>query len=163
FGAVTSGASDWDFGLVRLEGGCPAGPDGDGDGIPDACDPCTDPSVASRSKLKLKRLGPPAGDDVLSVKLSGVIPSSPPLDPATGGLRLVLRDATGRARVDARFESLPAAQVFPPIAGIDRVRVKLKPDGTVNVRMTGRSGSYVPGELPLTMTLVLDPPTTTSG
>jgi uncharacterized delta-60 repeat protein len=160
FGAVTSGDSFWNFGLVRLEGGCPPGADTDGDGVPDACDPCTHPTGSARAKLKLARLGSPAGDDVLSATLSGTIPAP---GPVADGLRVVLRDASGRVRLDGQFPSLPTTRITPPIAGIDRVRVKTKPNGSTKVRLTGHTGSYVPGTLPLTATVVLDPPMTTTG
>src|SRR5262245_10200680 len=160
FGAVTSGDSYWNFGLVRLESGCPAGADIDGDGVPDTCDPCTHPSGTSRAKLKLARLGPPAGDDVLSATLSGTIPV---LGPVASALRVVLRDASGRVRLDGHFQSLSTTRVSPPIAGIDGVRLKTKPNGSTKVRLTGHSGSYVPGTLPLTATVVLDPPMTATG
>jgi uncharacterized delta-60 repeat protein len=158
-GAVTTDGSRWKFGLERLQGGCP-GPDTDGDGIADTCDLCTNASVASRGVLKFRRLGPPAGDDVLSLKVGGTIPVSPPIDPVTDGVRLVLRDASGRTRLAARFPAVAMARITPPIEGIDRVRVKVKRDGRVNVSMSGRSGTYDVGALPLTATVALAPPST---
>ena len=107
--------------LVRFEGGTndvSGEPDADGDGIPDACDLCpatADPTQGNRDgdgfgdacdpctgmanriaigrSIKVSKLAAPAGDEEVLVKGTIFVPSSPPLDPITTGVRVFFGEA----------------------------------------------------------------------
>ncbi|HEY2388861.1 MAG TPA: hypothetical protein VGK30_18035 [Candidatus Binatia bacterium] len=106
-----------DFAVARLESGAndvSADPDGDGDGIPDACDSCPDDADARQrdrdgdgvgdvcdsctqlgerlplkgAKLKVANIATPPGDEKLVLTGKVLVPTSPPLDPVTTGVRV---------------------------------------------------------------------------
>ena len=88
--------------LVRMETACD-GPDGDGDGIPDACDPCTATAALVRPKLVLRRINTPEYDDTVSLRADISLPPATPVDPRTTGLRVLLEDTSGSTVADAVF------------------------------------------------------------
>jgi cysteine-rich repeat protein len=151
--------------------------DGDGDGVCDRDDPCTNGVAVQKAKLTVARLNTPPGDDRL--KLRGDLVLGPvALDPKAHGARLLVTDAAARVVVDAAIPGGAydyATQTgwkvnkagttwkyqngLTGIAGIVRFQVKIARNGTVQVTGSGKGGSYaVPSDgVPVTMTLVLDP------
>ena len=162
--------------------------DGDGDGLGDACDPCTNGSPIAGAKLTVLRVTPSPGDDRL--KFRGVMtlgyPFSPPLDPATKGVRIVITDATSQTVVDA---VIPGGAYYYAtrtgwkvnrsqttwtyrnglggIQGLVKVTVKrsVSSPGIVSFVTNGRNGTYpvAPNGLPLAATFVVDSPTAQTG
>jgi hypothetical protein len=167
----------------------PGQEDGDGDGQGDACDPCTNlvPTLQGRgTKIVVGKLNTPPGDDRLVVvgSFTGV-PSLPVLDPVANGVRVLLEKATGGV-VDAAipggafdrvtkigWKANPAGTSFrysngsaSPIDGIGSIAIReTRTPGELKFTIRGKRGSYPVGSLetPLRATLVLDPPTATTG
>ncbi len=87
---------------------CPTIPnigDADGDGIDDACDICVAAGPANtmtKPLLMLNKLLPPSGDDKLTLKGTFIIPTpfSPPLDPLTNGIEIVVLNTSGGSALD---------------------------------------------------------------
>ena len=164
---------------------CQIAPDDDGDGLCNPIDPCTGGAQLLRTRLALSRLGLPPGDDRL--RLSGQvqlpISPSPVIDPTGRGVRLVITDTAGLAALDtalvAGFD--PATGVGWTARGksswryddrngllssITRMTIKLSPEsGLVKFKASGKNGTYTanPAALPLTVTVVFDPPAATTG
>jgi hypothetical protein len=66
-------------------------PDRDGDGIGDACDPCT--QLGERlplegAKIKVDHIDTPAGDETLLLLGKSFVPTTPPIDPTSTGVRV---------------------------------------------------------------------------
>jgi hypothetical protein len=163
----------------------PAQDDGDNDGLGDACDPCTNGVPILRSKLKLGRQHTPPGDDKLKFagELTLPTPYNPPLNPPGNGVRLLIDDANGQPLLDVTIPGgvydagtgtgwrlSSSAWRFQSRTGVlGIVKVQLKPSvstqGLIKFSVGGKNGAYVvPGNgLPLRATLVLDPPTATTG
>jgi hypothetical protein len=76
--------------------------DGDADGIGDACDPCNNivPVFAAKARLKIGRLVRPPGDDRLKFKGAITVPTTPTINPAANGVRILLTGASGATIVD---------------------------------------------------------------
>ena len=157
--------------------------DGDADGRCDRDDECTSGATISRTKLILRRITPPVGDDIL--RMSGDFVAPVPFDPMMSGLRLVA-EHTGAVLLDV---TLPAGiwngtvgwrralgretftytnRTATPPGGIKKLVIKDRtskvPDGR-RIRVIGKKGNYQMGlgDLPLRWTVVLAPPTGSSG
>ncbi|HEV7733721.1 MAG TPA: hypothetical protein VGR62_16250 [Candidatus Binatia bacterium] len=151
-------------GTCDTEDVCPQTPDPeqrdrDGDGLGDACDPCTNDGTqyATTAKVAATRLLVPGGDDTL--KLSGVMLLSA-VDPARDGARIVFGDAVGilldvalpggagwktnATRTSFRFGANPGPQ------GVRKMTLK-NVAGRWRVTVVGKRGSYGgrPLELPV--------------
>jgi len=168
----------------------PGQEDDDGDGRGNACDPCTNvvPTTTAKAVLEVSKLLTPPGDDRLKLKatIAGV-PAQPTLDPIARGLRIIMSDSLDGEVIDVRlpggaYSSTVKAgwnggatgwnyanggQVLPLLQGITKVslRGRASQPGVYSVAITGKNGSYAiqPGGLPVTVTVVMDPPLATTG
>ena len=168
----------------------PGQEDDDGDGRGNACDPCTNvvPTTTAKAVLKVSKLLTPPGDDRLKLKATVAgVPAQPTLDPIAQGLRILLSDALGDDVVDVRLpggaysSSVKAGwkgggggwsyanggQILPLLQGITKVSLRghTSQPGVFSLAITGKNGSYAlqPGGLPVTVTVVMDPPLATTG
>jgi parallel beta-helix repeat protein len=166
-------------------------PSGDPPTLPEpeplaACAPsCAGTTAATRSRIRIRRLDTPPGDDAL--KFAGEVtlpyPFTPPLDPATDGLEMIIADAAGSRLLDV---VLPGGgydrdtrvgwktarrgnkwtyvnRSAAPPGGIARVVVRdrsSRSPGLVQFVARGVDGSYAVDEanLPLTGLVALQPP-----
>jgi len=179
---VRAADSDGD-GVCDLLDNCPNVPnpdqaDSDHDGIGDACDPCTNivPVFATGARIKIRRLNIPGGN-VLRMKGRMAVPTTPSIDPAAKGVRILLSDAQGGSMLDviipdgAGWTSNRAGTAWryrnPGEAhGITLVRIRLlSAPGLLNFQVSGKHGSYgvSPAAMPLKGTLVIDSPVAQTG
>jgi len=180
---VTLPDSDGD-GIPDAIDNCPTVPnpdqaDGDHDGIGDACDPCTNvvPVFATTPRIMIRHLRTPGGDDKLRMKGTMTVPTAPPIDPATKGVRVLLTDVQGRNMLDAIIPggagwttnaAGTAWRYDNPggVLGIAKVRIRgLSTSGRLRFLVIGRHGSYgvSPAELPMKGTMVIDSPVARTG
>jgi hypothetical protein len=139
-----------------------------------------------KPRLDIRRLATPGGDDLLALRAEGVLPDSA-LDPVATGVGLVIAEAPGARLLDLSVPGgaydratrvgwkTSAAGVWryvnrsaAPAAGIVAVTIRdlsRRMPGLIQLTVRGRRGSYavVPGNLPLTGLVVLDPPTAPTG
>jgi hypothetical protein len=159
-------------------------PDVDVDGLCDLIDPCINATDALNPRITVTRLLPPPDDEVLKVKGIAIIPAPivPPLRPHEDGLRFVLATALGDTLLDVSvppglkdasgtgWTPHPTSWTWQSVTGLQGVRV-------VKVKISGSGPGYIAfkvvaknaslpvtgGDLPLTATIVFDPPQATSG
>jgi parallel beta-helix repeat protein len=158
--------------------------------LPPCPSSCRTGGPVSKPLLVVRHLDTPPGDDALSFRGRVTVPHpfDPPLDPVAVGVGVVIEDATGarvldvlvpggawdratrvgwRASRSGRSWKYTNRTVDAP-AGITEVAIRdlsRREPGVLQVRVTGRRGSYAvdPAHLPLTGLLVLDPPTAETG
>lgn len=157
--------------------------DGDEDGRGDACDPCTNlfDVGASKAQLKLTQQHTPPGDDGMLLKgtLEG-LPTEPPLDPATHGMRILLEglDSALGAFVDTVIPGGDGWKVNKKgtaarwkgavsVDGIQKVSLKSsskRPD-RVKFVVSGKDGTFtlLPDQLPVTATVTFTTPLAAGG
>jgi len=169
---------------------CPATPDAaqadsDHDGIGDACDPCSNivPVFAVKPKVRIARLNVPGGEK-MRFKGTITVPASPPIDPATKGVRVLIHDDLGAALFDV---TVPGG--FDPTSGVGwkankrhtawryrnpsgfqsivriRVRGRRRTPGWLKFVVIGQNGTYPmsPTRMPARGTMVIDSPFATTG
>jgi cysteine-rich repeat protein len=178
-------------GVCDAQDNCPDDPnpgqeDADADLVGDVCDACTGGAAATSHRVVVSKLLAPSGDEKILFKGRGLFPLAPTLDPVATGARLLVTDSVGTPVLDATMG--PGA--YDPVSmigwkvngagtswtyknpgshpqGITIAGVKAVPStpGLVKVKTKGRNASYpvVLSNLPLTATMVLDPPTAETG
>jgi len=152
----------------------------DDDALGDACDPCTNlvPVFATKPKIKLTKQTTPPGDDGLKFSGAIVVPTTPAIDPATNGVRVLLTDHTGTDVVDV---TIPGGTGWKTnktgttwsfasatgVEGITKVRVKQKKSaaGTLRFSVKGKKGAFAVATtaLPVVGTFVVDSPLAKDG
>jgi cysteine-rich repeat protein len=161
--------------------------DTDGDGVCDADDPCTGLTVVAKPTIVIGNLHTPPGDDTLSFKGQITLPApfSPPIDPVTKGVRILIDDTQGTVldatipggafdlltktgwKVNKAGTTWTYRNGLGGILGIFRVTVKIvnETSGLIEFSVSGKNGSYPvpPANLPLRATLVIDAPLATTG
>jgi hypothetical protein len=131
--------------------------------------------MMDKARLSLFHLDTSPGDDGLKLKGQMAVPTTPALDPATKGVRLLLTDAPGGRVLDAIIPGGPGWSTSASgttwkytdkagsIAGITRVTAKdlsSKVPGLVKFKIGGASGNYAVSQatIPVSATLVLEGP-----
>jgi hypothetical protein len=159
---------------------CAVGGDADGDGTGDACDPCNNivPVVAVKPRIRISKLNTQPGDERLRFTGSMTVPTSPSIDPAANGVRILINDSDRTLLLDVTVPGGAAwrtsgngttwryKNVFGP-AGIVRVLVKARAStpGWLKFVVIGKNVSFLaqPTRIPLLGTLVIDAPLATTG
>ncbi len=139
------------------------------------------PVFATKVRLKLTKQLTPEGDDGLLFKGRMVVPTTPPIDPAANGVRVLVTDAssaTGAIVVDA---TIPGGTGWKTnnagtrwryanpagIGGITKVRIaeKASAPGSLKFSIKGAHGSFAvaASALPVKGTLVIDSPIAITG
>jgi hypothetical protein len=154
--------------------------DGDSDGVGDACDPCNNivPVFATKARLKIGKLNTPPGDDRLKLKGIITVPTTPAINPAVKGVRILLNGAGGTTILDTtiaggngwKTNATGTAWLWRNPAGnsgIIKVRLKTRSSkpGQLRFSVTGKNGSFpvAPADAPVKATLVIDSPLATTG
>lgn len=160
--------------------------DGDGDGICDADDPCTNVNDVEiiNSFLRLRKVDGGVASRIFFVGTLHM-PTTPPIDPATHGLRVIITDALGAVVADVtvppgdfdsttkkgwRYDVTRTLEYYRDrsgsAGGIIRALMKVTDPigGEVRVLVFGQNSAYpLPVELPVKATVVFDAPVSTSG
>jgi hypothetical protein len=139
---------------------------------------------ALKPKLTLTKLLPPPDDETLKVKGTAVIPAPivPPLRPHEDGVRFLVTDAQGDVWIDADIPPgllgvsgtgwmpHPTSWTWRSTTGIEGVRLlKAKilgsGPGHIGFKVVVKNGSLpvTAGDLPLSATIVFDPPLASTG
>src|SRR5439155_10451139 len=156
-------------------------PDGDRDGVADRCDPCTGGGPIASSRLVIDGLDGPAGTARLTARGAIVVPTGS-LDPSTHGVRLRIGDITRTVLVDVTvagggydrathtgWRSRSSGRGWSyrgPVGPLERITLILSADAPATVRFRLRGVPAPPATapvLPLTLTVVLDPPLAITG
>jgi len=181
--------SDGD-GICDAVDDCPATSDGkqgdsDGDGIGDACDPCSNivPVFAVKPRMRFSRLTVP-GREKMRFKGIITVPVSPPIDPSTKGVRVLVDDTDGSSLLDTivpggfdrttgvgwKRNKRNTAWRYRNPSGFDsivRIRIhgRRKMPGWLKFVVIGQNGSYPmsPARMPAKGTMVIDSPFATTG
>ncbi len=160
------------------------------DGLGDGCDPCNNivPVSATRPILKLRHRPDRPDTDTFSWSGEIIVPTTPPIDPLTKGIRVVVYDSTGAIVLDATipggaynpttgagwrangalttYQYKNKGKAVPLIAGITKVKLQKKSTpGLIRFGVRGKKGTYpvTPGVIPLKASLVIDSPQATTG
>jgi hypothetical protein len=161
--------------------------DDDGDGTDNETDPCTNtaPIDVIKPLVSIGKMTTPEADDTF--KLSGrlTVFTTPVIDPLTNGLRFRFEDRHGNAVID---ETVPGglynsalrvgwtqrgqswtyrnAGTVPTVNGITSVTVRENPrvPGDLRFAIRAKRGSYPvsPEQIPLKLSIVVDPPFATT-
>ena len=166
--------------------------DGDGDGLCDAVDPCTNvEGITVRKPFLRQRKVQVAGDQSTRFFFVGTltVPTDPPIDPMSNGIRLVVRnpaeDPLGTVTIDVTlppgaFDSVTDRGWSVSSSGtylyrdehgmyahILRALVKPLDSGELKISVFGQNGSYplphLPPEGTIVATVVVDSPVATTG
>lgn len=137
---------------------------------------CASPATLADARLTLSRLKPPAGDDQLKLNAVIAVPSSPPINPAAQGLRLILTTRSGSVAAD--LTAPPGAgwkangsgtswkyRNTAATSGIQLAKLRAMPDGTVRVKLKARGLALAAAaaDTPPVARIVLGAPTAAPG
>ena len=168
--------------LWTLSPQCDAGaPDGDGDGLCDALDLCTNVGhvTLARPRLTVRKLLAGAGGQTLKLTADLTVPTSPPIDPVGKGIRVLIADAMGGTVADVRVPNGDYARAtktgwrrrgngwrFVDPSGL-KASVKGDPLTPgflrVGLSVTHRTYTVTAAGLPLAATVVVDAPRAATG
>lgn len=165
---------------LAAAGACP---DEDGDGICDVDDECNGSVPLTGTRLRLRKIQEPAGQQHVKMKGSMTVATVPTIDPLAKGLRMVIRDATGVVSTDV---TIPPGEMTPEnrrgwrrvgmgdafvysdregsVEGIKQVSFRHHGGGAIKFAIFGKDGPYLPpAVLPVTVTIVVDSPVAAGG
>jgi hypothetical protein len=175
-----AGDTDGD-GIADPLDNCPNDPnanqtDTDGDFIGDVCDPCTSPKAIVKPKLTIGKLGAPSGDETFALSGTATVPTTPAIDPAGNGVRVLVTASGGASILDVtvpggfNWLAHPTSWSYRNklgYSGITKIAIKAstKIPGMLKTTIKGAHGTLAvtPADLPLSATVVIDVPTATGG
>lgn len=137
---------------------------------------CSSPATMADARLTLRKLQAPPGDDQLTLKGTVTVPTSPAINPAAQGLRLLLTTNTGTVLADltaaagAAWSSNGAGTTWkyrpPSTNGIISAKVRaVSPPGTLRVQIKARGLSLggAPAGTPPVVRVAFGAPTAAPG